>query len=131
MNQSAFFPVINRVQGSVIVQDSCTLTLSWTLFFFVLTTACFVGHTVGMIVYMITFLMCIQTNLIPIIKSFSMVYYLEYTDFEIDIAILVQELMHDKYLAYVTLVTEDDKHVRAHKIILSSSSVLLMQDIQD
>ena len=40
-----------------------------------------------MIVYMITFLMCIQTNLIPIIKLFSMVYNLEYTDFEINIAI--------------------------------------------
>ena len=72
-----------------------------------------------MIVYMITFLMCIQTNLIPIIKLFSIVYNLEYTDFDINIAILFHELMNDKYLADVTLVKEDDIHLRAHKIILS------------
>ena len=41
-----------------------------------------------MIVYMITLFKCFQTNLIPIIKLFSMVYNLEYTDFEINIVIL-------------------------------------------
>ena len=53
-----------------------------------------------------------------------MVYNLEYTDFQINIAKLFHELMNDKYLADVTLVTEDDIQVRAHKIILSSSSIL-------
>ena len=77
-----------------------------------------------MIIYMITLFMCFQTNLIPINKLLSMVYNLEYTDFEINIAILFHELMNDKYLADVTLVTEDDIHIRAHKIILSSSSIL-------
>ena len=59
---------------------------------------------IGMIVYMITLFICFQTNLIAIIKLFSMVYNLEYTD--------------------VALVTEDDIQIRAHKIILSSSSIL-------
>ena len=72
-----------------------------------------------MIIYMITFLMWIQTNLIPIIKLFSMLYNLEYTDFEINIAILFYEVMNYKYLADVTLVKEDDIHLTAHKIILS------------
>ena len=57
-------------------------------------------------------------------KLFSMVYNLEYTDFQINIPKLFHELMNDKYLADVTLVTEDDIQVRAHKIILSSSSIL-------
>ena len=35
---------------------------------------------IGMIVYMITLFICFQTNLIAIIKSFSMVHNLEYTD---------------------------------------------------
>ena len=61
----------------------------------------------------------LQTNLIPIIKLFSMVYNLEYTDFEINIVILFHELMNDKYLADVTIVKEDDIHLIAHKIILS------------
>ena len=69
-----------------------------------------------MIVY-ITLFKCFQTNLIPIIKLFSMVYNLEYTDFEINIAILFHELMNDKYLADVTLVIEDDTHIRAQNII--------------
>ena len=77
-----------------------------------------------MIVYMIILFMCFQTNLIPIIKLFSMFYNLEYRDFEINIVILFHELMNDKYLADVTLTIEDDMHVRAHKIILSSSSIL-------
>ena len=77
-----------------------------------------------MIVYMITLFKCFQTNLIPIIKLFSMVYNLEYTDFDINIVILFHELMNDKYLADVTLATEDDIYIRAHKIILSSSSIL-------
>ena len=77
-----------------------------------------------MIVYMITFLMCIQTNLIPIIKLFSMVYNLEYTDFEINIAILFHELMNHKYLADFTSVIEYNIYIRANKIILSSSSIL-------
>ena len=79
---------------------------------------------IGMIVYMITLFICFQTNLIAIIKLFSMVYNLEYTDFQINIAKLFHELMNDKYLADVTLVTEDDIHVRAQKIIFSSSSIL-------
>ena len=41
-----------------------------------------------------------------------MVYNLEYTDFEINIAILFHELMNNKYLADVTLVTKDDIEVR-------------------
>ena len=69
-----------------------------------------------MIVYMITFLMCIQTNLIPIIKLFSIVYNLEYTYFEINIAIIFHELMNKKYLADVTLVNKDDLYLTAHKI---------------
>ena len=73
---------------------------------------------------MITLIKCFQTNFIPIIKLFSMFYNLEYTDFEINIVILFHELMNDKYLADVTLATEDDMHIRAHKIILSSSSIL-------
>ena len=63
---------------------------------------------IGMIVYMITLFICFQTNLIAIIKLFSMVYNLEYTDFQINIAKLFHELMNDKYPADVTLVTEDD-----------------------
>ena len=51
-------------------------------------------------------------------------YNLEYTDFEINIVILFYELMNDRYLADVTLATEDDMNIRAHKIILSSSSIL-------
>ena len=77
-----------------------------------------------MIVYMITLFKCFQTNLIPIIKLFIMVYNLEHTDFEINIVKLFLELMNVKYLADVTLVKEDDIHIRAHKIILSSSSIL-------
>ena len=61
----------------------------------------------------------IQTNLILIIKLFSMVYNLEYTNFEINITIIFHELMNDKYLADVTIVKEDDIHLTAHKIILS------------
>ena len=72
-----------------------------------------------MIVYMITIFMCIQTNLIPIIILFSIVYNLQYTNFEINIAIIYHELMNYKYLADVTLVKEDDIHLTAHKIILS------------
>ena len=48
-----------------------------------------------MIVYMITLFMCFQTNLIPIIKLFSVVYNLEYTDFQINNMILFQRLMND------------------------------------
>ena len=76
-----------------------------------------------MIVYMVTLFKCFQTNLIPIIKLFIMVYNLEHTDFEINIVKLFLELMNVKYFADVTLVT-DDIHIRAHKIILSSSSIL-------
>ena len=79
---------------------------------------------IGMIVYMITLFICFQTNLLAIIKLFSVVYNLEYTNFQINISKLFQELMNDKYLADVTLVTEDDIQVRAHKIILNSSSIL-------
>ena len=46
-----------------------------------------------------------------------MVYNLEYTDFEINIAILFHELMNYKYLADVTLVKEDDTHLTANKMI--------------
>ena len=53
-----------------------------------------------------------------------MVYNLKYTDFEINIAVSFPELMNDKYLADVTLVTEDDIHITAHKIILGSSFIL-------
>jgi hypothetical protein len=53
-----------------------------------------------------------------------MVYNLEYTNFEINIAIIFHELMNDKYLADVTIVKEDDIHLTAHKIILSESSKL-------
>ena len=48
-----------------------------------------------------------------------MVYNLEYTNFVINIAIIFHELMNDKYLADITLVKEDDIHLRAHKITLS------------
>ena len=48
-----------------------------------------------------------------------MVYNLEYSDFDINIAKLFHEQMNYKYLADVTLVKEDDIHLRAHKIILS------------
>ena len=48
-----------------------------------------------------------------------MVYNLEYTNFEINIAIIFHELMNDKYLADVTIVKEDYIHLTAHKIILS------------
>ena len=48
-----------------------------------------------------------------------MVYNLEYTNFEINIAIIFHDLMNDKYLAEVTIVKEDDIHLIAHKIILS------------
>ena len=44
-----------------------------------------------------------------------MVYNLEYTNFEINIAIIFHELINDKYLADVTLVIEDDIHSRAQK----------------
>ena len=84
----------------------------------------FIMIHIGMIVYMITLFICFQTNLLAIIKLFSVVYNLEYTDFQINISKLFHELMNDKYLADVTLVTEDDIQVRAHKIILSSSSIL-------
>ena len=67
-----------------------------------------------MIVYMIILFMCFQTNLIPIIKLFSMVYNLQYTDLEINIVIF-HVLMNDKYLADVTLVTEDDIEARTYK----------------
>ena len=77
-----------------------------------------------MIVYMITLFLCLQTNLIAIIKSFSIVYNLEDTYFEIIITIIFHELMNYKYLADVTLVTDDDIHIRAHKIILSLSIIL-------
>ena len=84
----------------------------------------FIMIHIGMIVYMITLFICFQTNLLAIIKLFSVVYNLEYTDFQINISKLFHELMNDKYLADVTLVTEDDIQVRAHKIILNSSSIL-------
>ena len=84
----------------------------------------FIMIHIGIIVYMITLFICFQTNLLAIIKLFSVVYNLEYTDFQINISKLFQELMNDKYLADVTLVTEDDIQVRAHKIILNSSSIL-------
>ena len=71
-----------------------------------------------MIVYMITLFICFQTNLLAIIKLFSIVYNLEYTDFQINIAKLFHELMNDTYFADVTLVTEDDIQVKAQKIIL-------------
>ena len=48
-----------------------------------------------------------------------MVYNLEYTNFEINIAIIFHDLMNDKYLADDTIVKEDDIHLIAHKIILS------------
>ena len=48
-----------------------------------------------------------------------MVYNLEYTNFEINIAIIFHDLMNDKYLADVTIVKEDNIHLIAHKIILS------------
>ena len=79
---------------------------------------------IGMIVYMITLFICFKTNLIAIIKLFIMVYNLEYTAFEINIAILFQEVMNEKYNADVTIATEYDIHIRAHKIILSSSNIL-------
>ena len=84
----------------------------------------FIMIHIGMIIYMITLFICFQTNLLAIIKLFSVVYNLEYTDFQINISKLFHELMNDKYLADVTLVTEDDIQVRAHKIILNSSSIL-------
>ena len=37
---------------------------------------------------------------------------------------IIHELMNNEYLTDVTLVTEDDIHITAHKIILSSSSTL-------
>ena len=44
-----------------------------------------------------------------------MVYNLEYTNFEINIAIIFHELMNYKYLSDVTLVKEDDIHLRHTK----------------
>ena len=79
---------------------------------------------IGMIVYMITLFLCFKTNLVAIIKLFSMVYYLEYTNFEINIAIIYHELINDKYLADVTLVKEDDIDMTAHKTVHSSSNIL-------
>ena len=64
-----------------------------------------------MIVYMITLFKYFQTNSILIIKLFRIVYNLEYI--------------------FVALVKEDDIQIRGHKIKLSSSSILKMQDIQD
>ena len=68
-----------------------------------------------MIIYMTTLFICFKKNLIAIIKLFSMVSNLEYTDFEINIAILFQELMNDKYHADVTIVLEYGVHIRAYK----------------
>ena len=79
---------------------------------------------IGMILCIITLFMCFQTNLIALIKLFSKIYNYVYTDFQIIITKSFNELMNDKYLADVTLVTEDDIYIGAHKIILSSSSIL-------
>ena len=57
-------------------------------------------------------------------KLFSILYNLKYTDFQINIAKLFHEIMNKKYLADVSLITDNDIHLRAHKITLSSSSIL-------
>ena len=77
---------------------------------------------IGIIVYMIHYL-CALRQFIAIIKSFNMFQNLEYTDFYINIIKSFHELRNDKHPADVTLVTEDDIQVKAHKIILSSSSI--------
>ena len=49
---------------------------------------------------------------------------LSYKKFKIITPKNFHSLWNDDYLADVTLATVNNKHVRAHKIILSSSSVL-------
>ena len=77
---------------------------------------------IGIIVYIIHYL-CALRQFIAIIKSFKMFQNLEYIDFYINIIKSFHELRNDKYPADVTLITEDDIQVKAHKIILSSSSI--------
>ena len=75
------------------------------------------------IVYMINY-SCALRQFIAVIKSFNMFQILEYTDFLINIIISFHELRDDKYPADITPVTEDDIQVKAHKIILSSISIM-------
>ena len=74
---------------------------------------------IGIIVYIIYYF-CDLRQFIAIIKSFNMFQNLEYTDFQINIIKSFHGLRNDKYPADVTLVTEDDIQVKAHKIMLSS-----------
>ena len=60
---------------------------------------------------------------IAITELFNIVFYLEYRFSDLYCQ-SIEKLMNDKYLENVILVTEDDIQVRAHKIILSSSSIL-------
>ena len=48
--------------------------------------------------------------------------YLGYKHFQKNNSKTFQKLWNDQYYSDVTLVTSDDKHVRAHKIVLSSYS---------
>ena len=70
-----------------------------------------------MIVYLITLCTCTQANLVPIIKLFSMVYNHEYTNFDINIAMIFHELLNDKYLADVTLNgTQNNTYLKYYTI---------------
>ena len=77
---------------------------------------------IGIIVYMIPYL-CALRQYIAMIKSLDMFQNLEYIDFYINFIKSFHELRNDKHSADITLVTEDDIKVKAHKIILSSSSI--------
>ena len=47
---------------------------------------------------------------------------LEYTDFQINIMKSSHELRNDKHPAYITIVTEDDIQIKAHKIMLNNKN---------
>ena len=58
-------------------------------------------------------------QIIAIIKLLNVVYNLQYTDFQINIATSYYKLRNYLYFADLNLVTGDDIQVRAHKIELS------------
>ena len=59
-----------------------------------------------------------------------MSFNLGYKDFQTNIAKTFNELWNDEDFSDVTLVTGDDQHVRAHKIILGSSSAFFKNIFQ-
>ena len=58
-------------------------------------------------------------QIIAIIKLLNMVYNLQYTDFQINIATSYYELRNYLNFADLTPITDDDIQIRAHKIKLS------------